>query len=213
MGNPQVLGCTVALGLPARGLLLQWDWAPAPGLKAQRGLAPVLRVGTSQDQPPERSDIRLSWPGGHLVQSPACLRAPGTTMGLGGFACDSAFQSMRLEQEQLCLFRPCIAPQSLQMLTMGPRAVHTLEEAVLTDSLQGLRLLVPVTGGPAPTRLGVPLNSSQCTRTHKHTQHTRTRTASALAKAASCPVSNTRACPVCPESTALHPSSLLIAWV
>lgn len=47
-------------GLPAGGALLQWDWALAPCPNAHCGLAPVLRVGASQDQLPRRSESRCS---------------------------------------------------------------------------------------------------------------------------------------------------------
>ena len=48
----------------------------APYPNAYHGLARVLRVGASQDQPPRRSDVEFSRPEGHLVQSPAYTQAP-----------------------------------------------------------------------------------------------------------------------------------------
>ena len=52
--------------------------------------------------------------------------------------------------------------------------LHMVEEAVLIGSLQGLRLLVPVTGGPAPSppvdlSLSLSLSLSH-THTHTHTK-------------------------------------------
>lgn len=73
-----------------------------------------------------------------------------------------------------------MAPQSLQMLRMvfstsniqGGKPVlspflHMVEEAVLIGSLQGLRLLVSVTGGPAPSPPGGISPSPSLSHTHR----------------------------------------------